>query len=467
MSEAAAEKTAEKGLVDQVAGLAGELGLELADVAGNVEAISRTLEGQAAALEQLSGNAATVSRSNHHVLTVAGEARARVGQAVERVEGSRGAVERCLADIHALVEAVGAIEGQLTGLQEALTQVGQVAAGIDAIAKQTNLLALNATIEAARAGEAGRGFAVVAGEVKNLAGQTSSATQQIDRTLGELRQQAEALIARGGETTGRAQLVRAGTHTLGEVIETVGAALREVEESAGGIAQAAGEIDAQSAGFGSTLEGMSHEVAGTGGTLGEARDRINRLLGVGEELLGLVAASDDNRLDRPFIDKAKAVAAAIGTAFEAALAEGRITEAALFDHDYRPIAGTDPQQLLAGCTELTDRLLPALQEPVLDFDPRVAFCAAIDQNGYLPTHNLKFSKPQGSDPVWNNANCRNRRLFDDRVGLSAGRNTRPFLLQTYRRDMGGGNFVLMKDVSAPILVRGRHWGGLRIGYRMG
>jgi methyl-accepting chemotaxis protein len=77
----------------------------------------------------------------------------------------------------------------------------------------------------------------------------------------------------------------------------------------------------------------------------------------------------------------------------------------------------------------------------------------------------KYSHPQGSDPVWNSANCRNRRIFNDRTGLSAGRSTRPFLLQTYRRDMGGGHFVLMKDVSAPIMVHGRHWGGFRIGFK--
>jgi len=103
---------------------------------------------------------------------------------------------------------------------------------------------------------------------------------------------------------------------------------------------------------------------------------------------------------------------------------------------------------------------------MLDFDPRIAFCAAVDRNGYLPTHNLKFSKPQGKDTAWNNANCRNRRLFNDRTGLRAGRNTQTFLLQTYRRDMGGEQFILMKDLSAPILVKGRHWGGFRLGYRV-
>ena len=52
-----------------------------------------------------------------------------------------------------------------------------------------------------------------------------------------------------------------------------------------------------------------------------------------------------------------------------------------------------------------------------------------------------------------------------RVGLAAARNTRPFLIQCYRRDMGGGAFALMKDASAPIVLAGRHWGSLRVGYR--
>jgi methyl-accepting chemotaxis protein len=138
--------------------------------------------------------------------------------------------------------------------------------------------------------------------------------------------------------------------------------------------------------------------------------------------------------------------------------------AQLFDENYRPIPGTDPQQSMTQFVAFTDRHLPDIQEPVLGFDARIAFCAAVDRNGFLPTHNRIYSKPQGDDPAWNAANCRNRRMFNDRTGLAAGRNTLPFLLQTYRRDMGGGEFALMKDVSAPITVNGHHWGGLRIGY---
>jgi methyl-accepting chemotaxis protein len=89
----------------------------------------------------------------------------------------------------ALVE----IRKELAGLKTEIEKVGTVAKQIDTIAKQTNLLALNATIEAARAGDAGRGFAVVAGEVKNLSGQTASATADIFAVLESLTRRTQLL----------------------------------------------------------------------------------------------------------------------------------------------------------------------------------------------------------------------------------------------------------------------------------
>jgi methyl-accepting chemotaxis protein len=159
----------------------------------------------------------------------------------------------------------------------------------------------------------------------------------------------------------------------------------------------------------------------------------------------------------------QAEAACIGALFEAALCDRVLTEADLFDELYA-VPGSDPPQVVARFTLFTDSRLPPIREPVLGLHPSVVFCAEVDRNGYLPTHNAIFTRPQRADPVWNAANSRNRRIFNDRVGLAAERNQQPFLLQSYRRDLGG-TFVAMKDVSAPISVRGRHWGGLRLAYR--
>ena len=170
--------------------------------------------------------------------------------------------------------------------------------------------------------------------------------------------------------------------------------------------------------------------------------------------------------DTPYIERVQDDAAKISALFEAAIDDGTISTADLFAHIYTPIPGTNPEQVMAPFTHLTDKLLPPVQEAALGQSEKVVFCAAVNLDGYLPTHNRKFSKPQGKDPTWNTGNCRNRRIFDDRVGLKAGQNTNPFLLQVYRRDMGGGVFKVMKDLSAPIMVRGRHWGGLRRAYEV-
>jgi methyl-accepting chemotaxis protein len=161
------------------------------------------------------------------------------------------------------------------------------------------------------------------------------------------------------------------------------------------------------------------------------------------------------------IDTAKQISAA----FEAAIERGEIRIDQLMDENYREIPGTNPRQYLTDYVAFTDRILPPIQDPIQKIDPRIVFCVAWAKGGYLPTHNPNYRLPQGADPVWNNANCRNKRLFDDRAVRKVAANSKPFLLQTYRRDMGGGNFVLMKDLSSPITIRGRHWGAFRMGFR--
>ena len=128
---------------------------------------------------------------------------------------------------------------------------------------------------------------------------------------------------------------------------------------------------------------------------------------------------------------------------------------------------------MTGFTLVADRLFPAIQETlarqsgILTHSSNLYYNEWQDQNGYLPTHNLQYNEPQRPhDPAWNAAHCRNRRIFNDRAGLAAGRCSGTFLLQTYERDMGGAQRVMLKEADAPVMVRLRRWGGFRLCYRI-
>jgi methyl-accepting chemotaxis protein len=182
----------------------------------------------------------------------------------------------------------------------------------------------------------------------------------------------------------------------------------------------------------------------------------------------LVATLDSVRAEnKEFVDRAVGAADAVSRAMEQAVSSGRLTREALFDNSYVEIKGTNPVQLRTRFVDALEAILPAIQEPLLASDKRMTFCAAVDRNGYLPVHNKVYSKPQKADDVaWNMANCRNLRIFDDRAGLSAARNVRPYLIQSYARDMGNGVVVMMREIDAPIRVFGKHWGGFRTAYKI-
>jgi methyl-accepting chemotaxis protein len=178
----------------------------------------------------------------------------------------------------------------------------------------------------------------------------------------------------------------------------------------------------------------------------------------------LWAIQDDNT---EAVTRAMEAGATLTKIFENAVASGAISIEDMFDTDYVEIAGSDPVQYRTRILDWADRALPPFQEAFLAKDPRMAFCAMIDRNGYLPVHNKIYSHPQRpGDVTWNTANCRNRRIFNDPAGLAAGRNQRAYLIQSYARDMGNGNTVMMREIDVPVRVKGRHWGGFRTAYRL-
>jgi methyl-accepting chemotaxis protein len=458
-----AEIGARSGLLSvEIADLAGiigdlaNLGQTQQDRSGGADAAAQRMADANDALAQSTQTAKASAHSTQEDLAAsADEFAAAIADTAEKV----GVLGDGAAAVHRDIEEVAAT----------ISAVRDAGEEIQKFAYDTQLLAFNARIEAAHAGSAGAGFSVIASEVESLADNIRRVTSQNHDHLQSLTRTLAALTTRARNNAETAQIAKerskGSEQTIAKfshLVETIRHLMQDIEQMTRSVEDNANSYGA----LREELDGLTAAVEAGAAHLQRAHAKAESILGISEDFILFVAESGVRSSDSAIIELCQATAAKVAAIFERAVASGDITQAALFDEKYVPIKGTDPQQVMTKFVALTDRKLRALQEELLSADPRITFGAAVDRNGYLPTHNLVYSKPQGPDPVWNAANCRNRRIFNDRTGLSAGRNQRPFLLQTYRRDMGGGAFVMMKDVSAPIVVNGRHWGGFRIGFKV-
>lgn len=146
---------------------------------------------------------------------------------------------------------------------------------------------------------------------------------------------------------------------------------------------------------------------------------------------------------------------------EEQLSNGRFKLEDIFDTNYVPIPNTDPQKYHTKYDSYLDKAILEIEDEYLK-DEQVVFAVLVDRNGYLPTHNSIYSKPITGDKEKDKVGNRTKRLFNDPVGLAAAKNEKELLKQVYARDTG----EKMWDISAPVFVQGKHWGGFRIGFSM-
>ncbi len=240
----------------------------------SVSASSEQMHASAQAMSGVAGEASDMSmvvaggaqQAMNSVNTVA-SATEELSSSINEISGQVSKSSQVATDA---VDKARATNEVVKGLAEGAERIGDVVNLITDIAEQTNLLALNATIEAARAGEAGKGFAVVASEVKNLAGQTGKATQEISTQVAGIQDVTQSAVKAINEITQVVAEVDEIASSIASSIEEQGAATQEIARNAEQAATGTQEVT-------SNIEGITEAVKRTGSSSSEISEASGAL----------------------------------------------------------------------------------------------------------------------------------------------------------------------------------------------
>ncbi|WP_442967211.1 methyl-accepting chemotaxis protein [Pseudomonas sp. WJP1] len=435
--------------------------LSAAGVAYSVKQLADKLQSQLGAAAQIVGNADVMIATEQATSTLSRQALSAASEAHQSGVAGRTELIESIARMHQLSQRANNSRELIEALSLRSDEIQRVTLVIQSIASQTNLLALNAAIEAARAGEHGRGFAVVADEVRGLAARTATATGEVGDMVADIQQRTAQVVEQIRQLssdldTGVGQVEQTGQH-----LENIARLAAGVESQVGEIARGAETNREQ-------LDSLFHAIEQMRSDLAISDQQTQRLAlaavqmeGQAETISERLAEVGLDDYHQRIYDLAREGASQIAARFEADIDAGHISLEDLFDRQYQPIPDTQPAKYRTRFDRYTDQVLPAIQEPLLPRHEGLVFAIACTQQGYVPTHNKTFSQPLTGDVQRDTLNNRSKRKFTDRTGIRCGSHQQAVLLQTYTRDTG----ELMHDLSVPIMLKGRHWGGLRLGYK--
>lgn len=456
-----ADARAGRALVEALSGSADRNAISAAQVSHAADQLKVRLDLQVSETAQMADYAGQITESVRESAQQATEAATMAIQNRQVSVEGREALTSAIESVRAVHEQSSENFRLIQELNEKSNRIQGVTTTIQGIAEQTNLLALNAAIEAARAGDQGRGFAVVADEVRQLAGRTAQATGEVAETLQEIKSDTALIVSRIEDLAKSVETGLQSVESVGERLDQIRDQSDRVQQQVSRIAEIDQTNEQSLQQVSAAIETVRDQISESDSSVASLADQAATLMELAEKANASFALNSEASYHRPFFKYARAGADQIGMLFEQAIRDGKLSENALFDTKRTPLPNTDPPKYSSSFDDFTDQYLPTIQEQARNAHDAIVFAIAAAPDGYVPTHNRDFAHAPTGDPKVDLVKSRSKRLFNDRTGIRCGKHTEDMLLQTYRRDTG----EVMHDLSVPVYVNGRHWGGFRVGYR--
>ena len=439
----------------------GENAISTANLTHAIANVSSNIESKHDSIKEIEKATFKISKNVKKVSKNASQASKFAIQTKEGSEKSFKELSILIDDIESINQKTGETSHLVENLNSKANSIEEVTKVIEDIADRTNLLALNAAIEASRAGEHGKGFAVVADSVRDLAEQTQNATKEVENSIIDIKDQARDVLTVIKNLSKQIEQSSEQIQNFGDEIKSFLNQSDSIEIELTKIAKRSIYNEEEIDSITGSISKVSNQLEDLTIEMKKITDETYKLVEtseVSQEIVSEFALDDKHQI---VFNVAKEAVKKIERLFEKAIESNSISESAFFNTKYQLIESTNPEKYSTGFDSFTDSNLPNIQEPILTEHKNIVFAIVCDKTGYVPTHNNAFCKPLTGDFEKDMVGNRTKRVFNDRTGARCGSHTKKLLLQTYMRDTG----EIMHDLSVPIYINKRHWGGFRIGYK--